>query len=59
METLPTFLIKVLQILADRNGMSYTLEELTSPLTLVFNTFSPFKDSKSDEKEKQAILVIL
>ncbi len=59
METLPTFLIKVLQILADRNGMSCTLEEQTSPLTLVFNTFSPFKDSKSDEKEKQAILVIL
>ncbi|MBF4483407.1 hypothetical protein [Flavobacterium sp. CSZ] len=57
METLPNFLIKVLQILADRNGMSCTLEELTSLLTPVFNAFSSFKDSKSDEKENQAILV--
>jgi len=57
METLPTFLIKVLQMLADRNGMSCTLEELTSLLTPVFNTSTPFKEIKSDKKENQAILL--
>jgi hypothetical protein len=54
METLPTFLIKILQMLADRYGMSCTLEELTSLLTPVFNTYTPVKYSLSDEKKKQA-----
>ncbi|MBF4491166.1 hypothetical protein IRZ83_01325 [Flavobacterium sp. JLP] len=54
METFPTFLIKILQMLADRYGMSCTLEELTSLLTPVFNMYTPVKDSISNEKKKQA-----
>lgn len=54
METLPTFLVKILQMLADRYGMSCTLEELTSLLTPVFNTYTPVKDSLADENQKQA-----
>ncbi|QGK74186.1 hypothetical protein [Flavobacterium sp. SLB02] len=54
METLPIFLIKILHLLADRYGMSCTLEELTSLLTTVFNAYTPVKDSLSDEKKNQA-----
>ncbi|MBS7233709.1 hypothetical protein KHA90_22085 [Flavobacterium psychroterrae] len=54
METLPFFYIKILQILADKYGMSCTLEELTSLLTPVFNATTPFKDIISIEKENQA-----
>ena len=57
METLPTFLIKILQMLADRYGMSCTLEELTSLLTPVFNTYTLLKDSIADERKKQARLL--
>ncbi len=41
-------------MLADRYDMSCTLEELTSLLTPVFNTYTPVKDSISNEKKKQA-----
>ncbi|BDU26148.1 MULTISPECIES: hypothetical protein [unclassified Flavobacterium] len=54
METLPIFLVKILQTLADRYGMSCTLEELTSLLTPVFNTYTLLQDSIADEKKKQA-----
>jgi len=54
METLPIFLMKILQMLADRYGMSCTLEELTSLLTPVFNTYTLLQDSIADEKKKQA-----
>jgi|GEM_PF-916476 len=54
METLPIFLVKILQMLADRYGMSCTLEELTSLLTPVFNTYTLLQDSIADEKKKQA-----
>jgi len=54
METLPTFLIKILQMLADRYGMSCTLEELTSLLTPVFNTYTLLQNSIADERKKQA-----
>lgn len=54
METLPIFLVKVLQVLADRYGMNCTLEELTSLLTPIFNAATLFKDSISSEKENQA-----
>ncbi|MDA6072463.1 hypothetical protein NJT12_22830 [Flavobacterium sp. AC] len=54
METLPIFLIKILQVLAERYGMSCTLEELTSLLTTVFNAYTPARDTISHEKEKQA-----
>ena len=54
METLPTFLVKILQILADRYGMSCTLEELTSLLTPVFNTYTLLQNSIADERKKQA-----
>lgn len=54
METLPTFLVKILQILADRYGMNYTLEELTSLLTPVFNTYTLLQNSIADERKKQA-----
>lgn len=54
METLPTFLIKILQILADRYGMSCTLEELTSLLTPIFNTYTLLQNSIADERKKQA-----
>lgn len=53
METLPTFFVKILQILADRYGMTCTLEELTSLLTPVFNASTPFKDTTVNEKENQ------
>ncbi|WP_162789410.1 hypothetical protein [Flavobacterium fluviale] len=54
METLPTFLVKILQILADRYGMSCTLEELTSLLTPVFNTYTLLQNSIADQRKKQA-----
>jgi hypothetical protein len=54
METLPIFLVKILQTLADRYGMGCTLEELTSLLTPVFNTYTLLQDSIADEKKKQA-----
>ncbi|MEP6803950.1 MAG: hypothetical protein ABI892_05480 [Flavobacterium sp.] len=54
METLPNFHIKILQMLADRYGMSCSLEELTSLLTTVFNTYTPVNESIFDEKKKQA-----
>ena len=41
-------------MLADRYGMSCTLEELTSLLTIVFNAYTPIEDSLSHEKKKQA-----
>ena len=41
-------------MLADRYGMSCTLEELTSLLTPVFNTYTLLQDSIADEKKKQA-----
>lgn len=54
METLPIFLIKILELLADRYCMACTLEELTSLLTPVFNASTPFKESTSNENENQA-----
>lgn len=54
METLPIFVIKVLQVLADRYGNSFTLEELTSLLTPVFNSTTSFYRSISNENENQA-----
>ena len=54
METLPIFLIKVLKILADRYGMSCTLEELTSLLTPVFTPTVQLKESILNDREKQA-----
>jgi hypothetical protein len=54
METLPIFLVKILQMLADRYGKSCTLEELTSLLTPAFNNYVSVRDSISDEKKKQA-----
>lgn len=58
METLSIFHIKVLQILADRYGISCSLEELTSSLLYpVFNTPTPFKDSISNKKENQATVL--
>lgn len=55
METLPIFVIRVLQLLADRYGMSCSLEELTSLLTSVFNTPKPLlcNESESDKKENE------
>jgi len=44
-------------MLADRYGMSCTLEELTSLLTPVFNTYTLLKDSIADERKKQARLL--
>lgn len=54
MEAAPIFLIKILQILADRYGMTCTLEELTSLLTAVFDLTIPLKESISNDKENQA-----
>ena len=54
METLPIFLMKILQMLADRYGMNCTLEELTSLLTPIFNSYAPVRDSIADENKKQA-----
>lgn len=54
METLPIFHIKVLQMLADRYGMTCTLEELTSLLTPIFNATSLLTNSTFNEKENQA-----
>lgn len=54
METLPIFLIRVLQILAGRYGMSCSLEELTSLLSPVFNTSGSFPQNITTEKENQA-----
>lgn len=41
-------------MLADRYGMSCTLEELTSLLTPVFNTYTLLQNSIADERKKQA-----
>lgn len=57
MEKAPIFLIKILQILADRYGMTCTLEELTSLLTAVFDATTPLKDSMSNDKENQATVL--
>ena len=54
MEAAPIFLIQILQILADRYGMTCTLEELTSLLTAVFDSTIPLKESISNDKENQA-----
>ncbi|KQO28666.1 hypothetical protein ASF10_22855 [Flavobacterium sp. Leaf82] len=57
METLSTFHIKILQILAVRYGMSCTLEELTSLLTPAIDITIAFSDYISIEKEKQATVL--
>lgn len=57
METSPILFIKILQLLADRYGLSCTLEELTSLLTPVFNASNQSEDSTSLEKEKQATVL--
>ncbi|WKL48891.1 hypothetical protein Q1W71_03695 [Flavobacterium pectinovorum] len=59
METLPIFLIKVLQILADRYGNSFTLEELTSLLTPVLNSTTSFKESISNENQARVLDALL
>jgi hypothetical protein len=54
METSPKVFIKILQILASRYGMNYTLEELASLLTPVFNVSTKVTNNISTETENQA-----
>lgn len=56
METSP-ILLKVLQILAARYGMSCSLEELTQLLSPTLNTSMPFTDHLAFEKENQAVII--
>ena len=56
METSP-ILLKVLQILAARYGMSCSLEELTQLVSPAVNSSIPFTDHLAFEKENQAILI--
>jgi len=53
MEALPLFHIKILQILAGRNTMSCTLENLTNLLTTLIND-TVIPDDMSIENEKQS-----
>jgi len=54
MEALPLFHIKILQILAGRNTMSCTLENLTHLLTTLIDATTVIPDNMSIENEKQS-----
>ncbi|QOG04518.1 hypothetical protein [Flavobacterium sp. MDT1-60] len=56
MESHLSFFIKILQILADKYSMSYTLEELTKLVTSVSNV-SKFTDNIVTERKNQAKLL--
>lgn len=57
MGTLPLFHIKVLQILAARYGLSFTLKELTSLLNPVINGKKIYTYNMSSDNEKQAAVL--
>ncbi|QDW22414.1 hypothetical protein [Flavobacterium sp. KBS0721] len=54
MENLSIFHIKILQTLAERYGMSFSIEELTSLLSPIFNTLTTLTSNMSSGTENQA-----
>ena len=51
MENLSIFHIKILQTLAERYGMSFSIEELTSLLSPIFNTLTTLTSNMSSGTE--------